>query len=80
MCGAVVVGEGAVGVEVDGEPVGYFFQLVGSQHGGFLGEEGLGFVHRGRVNVVGEVFEEFLDGAQMLYVEQAGVPGLGGRR
>ena len=74
--GAVLIGERAVGVEGAGQPVGDFLQLVGAQFGGFLGQERLGFLDLGGVDVLGQVADEVLDGAQVLDVEQAGCQAL----
>ena len=78
MGGAVVVGEFPIGIELQGEPVGHFLQLIGPQFGGFLGQEDFGAGDRVGVDVLGQFFEEFLDRAQVFEVEQSGVPGFGG--
>ena len=80
LAGAVGVGELAVGVDQHGGAVGGFFQLVGAQLGGLFGQEVLGVLDDGDRGVLGQVVHEGLDHPQVLGVEQAVSPCLGGGR
>ena len=77
---AVVLGEGAVGVELDGQPLGEDLELVRTQLGGLLGQEGLGFLDLDGMDSVGQVADELLDDPQVFHIEEPCVPGLGGGR
>ena len=77
---ALLVTEFAVRIEPDGQLVGHLLQLVGPQLGGLLGQEGLSLLHLAERQVLGQVADERLDGAQVLAVEQPRIPRLGRRR
>ena len=78
LAGAVGVGEFAVGVDQDRGALGGFVELVGAQLGGLVGQEFFGVLDDGGGSVGGQVADERLDDAQVLGVEHAFAPLLGG--
>ena len=78
LAGPVLIGERAVGVEGQREPMGEFFQLVGAKCVGVLSQGALRLHRFGGRHVVGQLAEELLDHLQVLDVQEPCVPSLDG--
>jgi hypothetical protein len=73
--GPILIGKRAIGVQMQGQPVGDLLQLIGAQHRRLLSKCAFGFLHLHRRHMLGQVAEELLDHPQMLGVELPGMPG-----
>ncbi|CAN1551446.1 hypothetical protein MCEMAEM6B_02225 [Mycobacteriaceae bacterium] len=79
--GPVLIGEHPVGVDGDSQPIGEHLQLIGTQHRGLLGQQGLAALGHPHCDVVGQLPQELLNRAQMLRIQYPGRPGgRGGRQ
>ena len=76
----ILVGEVPVRVDAVGQPLGEHAQLVGTQHGGLLGEISLGALAGGRVHPARQLGEEAADLGHVFGVDVPGALRCRGRR
>ncbi len=67
--GAVLIAEGAVGVEAVHQPLSQFGQLVGAELGGQPGQMGFGFASGLAVDIDGQVAKEVPDHPHLAFAE-----------